>query len=335
MAESMRAVVIREPGGPEVLVVEERPLPLPGPGEVRVRVSAAGVNRADLLQRRGQYPTPPGWPADIPGMEFSGTVDATGPDVSRWRAGDPVMGIIGGGGYAEYVVTHEAAVLPVPEGLTSEEAGAIPEVFLTAFDAVFLQEGLVGGETLLVHAVASGVGTAALQLGRAFGARVVGTSRTPEKLARAAELGLDHPVLGDASWPERVLEITGGRGVDVILDLVGGPYLAGNQKVLAPRGRHIVVGVTGGAKAEVDLRALMGRRGSLRGTVLRARPLEEKVALTRAFAEQALPHFASGALRPVVDRVLPASEAPEAHRLLEANATFGKVLLRWPPPSSR
>lgn len=329
MGETMRAVVIREPGGPEVLEVREVPAPRAGPGEIRVRVSTSGVNRADLLQRRGGYPAPPGSPRDIPGMEFSGVVEAVGDGASRWRPGDQVMGIIGGGGYAELVVTHEDAAVRVPGSLGVEEAGAIPEVFMTAFDAVVLQEGLGAGETLLVHAVGSGVGTAGLQLGRAFGARVLGTSRSADKLRRAEALGLEHPVLADEGWPHRVLEITGGRGVDVILDLVGGPYLAGNQKVLAPRGRHIVVGVTGGAKVEVDLRALMNRRGHIRGTVLRARPVAEKIALIRAFESGALSLFDTGALRPVVDRVLPAEAAPEAHGLLESNETFGKVLLRW------
>jgi NADPH:quinone reductase len=329
MAESMRAVVIREPGDPEVLEMREVPAPRPGPGEIRVRMATSGVNRADLLQRRGRYPAPPGSPQDIPGMEFSGTVDQVGDGVTRWRPGDQVMGIVGGGGYAELLVTHADAAVRVPAGMTAVEAGAIPEVFMTAFDAVVLQEGLRSGETLLVHAVGSGVGTAGLQLGRAFGARVVGTSRSPEKLRRAEALGLEHAVLGDERWPERVLEITGGRGADVILDLVGGPYLAGNQKVLAPGGRHIVVGVTGGPKAEMDLRSLMTRRGSIRGTVLRARPVEEKIELTRAFESRALAFFDSGVLRPVVDRILPAAEAAEAHRLLEGNATFGKVLLRW------
>lgn len=329
MGDTMRAVVVREPGGPEVLEVRAVPRPEPGSGEIRVRVAAAGVNRADLLQRRGSYPVPEGWPKDIPGLEFAGTVDAVGVGAHRWRVGEPVMGIVGGGGYAEFVLTHEDAALPVPEGIAIVEAGAIPEVFLTAFDAAFLQEGLVAGETLLVHAVGSGVGTAALQLGRAFGARVVGTSRTASKLERAVAFGLEHPVLAREDWPERVLEATGGRGADVILDLVGGPYLTGNQRVLAPRGRHVVVGVTGGARAEIDLRALMGRRGSLRGTVLRSRSLAEKVALTRAFGERALALFATGALRPVVDRALPAERAAEAHRLLEENDTFGKVLLTW------
>lgn len=329
MAETMSAVVVREPGGPEVLELREVPLPRPGPGEIRVRVATAGVNRADLLQRRGGHPAPPGSPRDIPGMEFSGIVDQAGPGVTRWVAGDRVMGIVGGGGYAEFVVTHSDAAVPVPGSLSVDDAGAIPEVFMTAFDAVVLQEDLRPGETLLVHAVGSGVGTAAVQLGRAFGAEVIGTSRTLEKLRRAEALGLAHGVLADGGWPDRVMEVTGGRGVDVILDLVGGPYLAGNQQVLAPRGRLIVVGVTGGPRAEVDLRALMTRRASVRGTVLRVRPLEEKIALTRAFESQALRHFDSGVLRPVVDRILPSDEAPEAHRLLEGNATFGKVLLKW------
>jgi NADPH:quinone reductase-like Zn-dependent oxidoreductase len=210
-----------------------------------------------------------------------------------------------------------------------EEAGAVPEVFMTAFDAVVLQEGLRAGETLLVHAVGSGVGTAALQLGRALGARVVGTSRSADKLRMAEALGLEHPILAEERWPERVLDITGGRGADVILDLVGGPYLAGNQRVLATGGRHIVVGVTGGPKAEVDLRALMNRRAHIRGTVLRVRPVGEKVELTRAFEARVLALFDTGVLRPVVDRILPAEQAPEAHRVMEANATFGKVLLRW------
>lgn len=329
MAETMRAVVITEVGGPEVLQVRDVPRPTPGEGEVLVRVSTSGVNRADLLQRRGGYAAPPDSPQDIPGMEFSGTVASVGPGVTRWSEGDAVMGIVGGGAYAEFVTTHADAAVAVPTGMDVETAGAIPEVFMTAFDAVFVQEGLQAGETLLVHAVGSGVGTAALQLGRAFGATVVGTSRTPSKLEQARELGLEHAILADGDWPDRVLEITGGRGADVILDLVGGPYLAGNQKVLAMRGRHIVVGVTGGPRTDVDLRALMTRRGSIRGTVLRSRPLAEKVALTRAFERDALPRFADGTLGPVLDRILSAAEAAEAHALLEANATFGKVLLRW------
>lgn len=294
-----------------------------------MRTATSGVNRADVLQRMGRYPAPPGVPADIPGLEYAGIVDAVGGGVTRWREGAPVMGIIAGGGYARYVIAPADTAVPVPDGLSPDEAGAVPEVFMTAFDAVFLQEGLAEGETLLVHAAGSGVGTAALQLARAFGARTIGTSRTATKLQRAEALGLDHPVPANEPWPERVLELTAGRGVDVILDLVGGPYLAGNQKVLAPGGRHIVVGVPGGARAELDLRALMGKRASIRGTLLRARALEEKAELARAFEARVLPAFANGKLRPVIDRTLPAAEAAEAHRLMEADANFGKLLLKW------
>jgi NADPH:quinone reductase-like Zn-dependent oxidoreductase len=200
---------------------------------------------------------------------------------------------------------------------------------MTAFDAAFLQERLARGETLLVHAVGSGVGTAAVQLARRIGARVIGTSRTVEKLAQAREFGLDEPVLADDAWPERVLELTEGRGADVILDLVGGPYLEGNQRVIAERGRHIVVGVPGGSDATISLRLLMGRRASIRGTVLRARPLAEKEALSEAFAREVLPGFAVGELRPVIDRTFPAAEAAEAHRYMEENRNFGKILLEW------
>ena len=329
MSDTMRAVVIREPGGPEVLEIREVPAPRPGAREIRVKVAASGVNRADLLQRRGGHPAPTGWPRDIPGMEFSGLVEEVGVGVTRWRPGDAVMGILGGGGYAEYVVTHEDAAMAVPPGMAVDVAGAIPEVFLTAFDAVVLQERLQVGETLLIHAVGSGVGTAALQIGRVVGTTVLGTSRSADKLRRAEEMGLHHGIPGGDAWPDAVLEVTHGRGVDVILDLVGGPYLEGNQRVLAQGGRIIVVGVTGGAVAQVDLRALMTRRASIRGTVLRVRPLEEKIALTRAFAEGALGGFTTGALHAVVDRMLPAEAAPEAHGMLERNGTFGKVLLLW------
>jgi NADPH:quinone reductase-like Zn-dependent oxidoreductase len=239
------------------------------------------------------------------------------------------MAILGGGGYAQFALAPAETLVPIPPGMDAVTAGAIPEVYMTAFDAAFLQEGLGRGETLLIHAIGSGVGTAALQLARRVGATVIGTSRTPEKLERALELGLEHAVLADESWPQHVLDVTAGRGVDVILDLVGGPYLAGNQRVVAERGRHIVVGVPAGAEAAIDLRALMGRRASIRGTVLRARPLAEKVALARAFAQHVLPGFDSGELVPVIDRVFPATEAAAAHAYMESNANFGKILLEW------
>ncbi len=318
-----------EPGGPEVLSVRSAPMPIPEIGEIRVKVATSGVNRADLLQRMGNYPVPEGWPEDILGLEFSGVVDTLGPQVERWSEGDRVMGILGGGGYAEYVTTHGTYVVPVPDAVGLEEAGAIPEVFMTAFDAAVMQMGLRSEETILIHAVGSGVGTAAVQIANALGARTLGTSRTPAKLERAMALGLEHAVPGDAEWPERVLELTDGRGVDVILDLVGGPYLEGNQKVVAVRGRHVVVGVPGGAVATINLRAMMGRRATIKGTVLRARPLEEKAVLAAAFEERILPLFPGGQVSPVIDRVFSPEEAGEAHRLMAANENFGKLLLRW------
>ncbi len=329
MSESMKAVVITQPGGVEVLELRDVERPTPGGTDILVRVASSGLNRADLLQRRGLYPPPRGYPEDIPGLEYSGVIETIGEEVDTLAVGQAVMGITGGGAYAEYVVIPAATAVRIPHGLDPVEAGAIPEVFMTAYDAVFLQEGLCMDESLLVHAVGSGVGTATLQLALRAGAVVIGTSRTEAKLAAAAALGLEHKVLGDEVWPNRVLEITDGLGVNVILDLVGGAYLKGNQKVLASRGRHIVVGVPAGAKAEIDLRSLMVRRGSIRGTTLRARPHNEKVALARAFELEVLPGFEMGELKSVVDRVFPAGEAQAAHRYMEENRNFGKILLTW------
>lgn len=329
MSDFMRAIVMRAPGDADVLEMREAERPAPADGELLVRVASSGVNRADLMQRMGRYPAPPGYPEDILGLEYAGTVEEIGGGVERFAPGDTVMGITGGGGYADFVVVPAVTAVSAPAQLEMVRVGALPEVFMTAFDAAFVQEGLQPGETLLVHAVGSGVGTAALQLGTRAGVTVIGTSRTATKLERAKELGLEHAVLADESWPDRVLELTGRRGVDVILDLVGGPYLAGNQRVLAQRGRHIVVGVPGGLTAEIDLRALMARRGSIRGTVLRARPIEEKAALARAFETDVLPGFTDGTLRPVIDTVFPAAQAPQAHRHMESNQNFGKILLEW------
>ena len=302
--------------------------PVPDSGEIVVRVRASGVNRADLLQRRGLYPPPPG-ESEVPGLEFAGTVEAVGADATRWRSGQRVMGIVAGGGYAEKVVVHETVAVAVPRGIDALEAAAIPEVYMTAYDAVFRQAGLKSGETLLVHAVGSGVGTAALQLARRAGVRVIGTSRTRAKLDRAAEMGLDLGLDGDGDWPRAVKDATDGRGADVILDLVGGPYLAGNQAAIATGGRHVVVGVPGGAEAAIDLRLLMVRRAQMIGTVLRARPVEEKAALAREFENEVLPGFADGSLRPVVDGIFSVDEAADAHRRMEANRNFGKIMLDW------
>lgn len=341
----MRAVRIREPGGPEVLEVVDRPEPEPGPGEVRIRVRSAGVNRADILQRMGRYPVPPGSPADVPGLEFAGEIAALGPGVEGWSEGDRVMGILGGGGYAEYAVVPVEQLLPAPTGFSWAEAGAIPEVFLTATDALFLRAVLREGERVLIHAAGGGVGTAAIQLARAGGARWVGGTASAGKLERIreAELPLDAGIdYRSESFAEVVREATDGEGVDVILDTVGAPYWADNVASLATLGRIVVVGVLGGSVTQVDLRQLMGRRASVIGTVLRARSAEEKGLLTREFSDRCLGGFERGdgdrpLLRPVVDRVFALEGAAEAHRYVESNASFGKVLLSldaWHPRGS-
>lgn len=327
----MRAVVIGELGGPEVLRLENRPLPVPGRGDIRVRVRGAGVNRADLLQRRGLYPAPPGWPRDIPGLEYDGEVESAGPDVTQWRPGDRVMGLVGGGGYAEYVVVPERVAVAVPDGMPVDEAAAVPEAFITAHDALFARLGLVLGERLLVHAVGSGVGTAALQIAKAAGATVLGTSRSAWKLDRARELGLDVAI--DASggdFAEAVRHATNGAGADAVLDLVGGSYVAGSLECLATQGRMAVVGLTGGRSAQVDLGTVLGKRLTIVGTSLRTRPLEERIQAARAFDRGVVPLLADGRARPILDRVLGFDQAAEAHRRMESNANFGKIVLAWP-----
>lgn len=321
---------MRGPGGPEVLEVRDVPAPEPGPGEVRVRVRAAGVNRADLLQRRGGYPAPEDAPQDILGLEYAGTVDAVGAGVTRHRVGDRVMGIVGGGAYAEAVVVPESLAVPIPDGIGFEEAAAVPEAFVTAHDALFTLLGLRAGERLLVHAVGSGVGLAALQLAREAGATVLGTARSPWKLERAREFGLDFGIETEgAGFADAVRERTGGAGVDAVLDLVGGAYLADNLRVLAPKGRMTVVGLVAGSRAEMDLGLLLRKRLTLIGTVLRGRTTEEKAAATRAFGDYVLPLLAAGRVRPVVDTVYPMEQASEAHRRMEANLNFGKLVLSW------
>jgi len=326
----MKAIVITRPGGAEVLELQDRPKPEPGPGQIRVRVSASALNRADILQRQGNYPVPAGSPADISGMEYAGQVDSLGAGATLWKTGDRVMGIIGGGGHAEFVTVHEREAMPVPGSMSWEEAAAIPEVFLTAHDALFTRLGLRTGETLLIHAVGSGVGTAALQIARIAGARVVGTARSPEKLEKAAKLGLDVPV--DASrgdWMAQVEGAIGAEQVQAVLDLVGGNYLDGNLRIVAPRGRIVVVGLTAGATSQLNMGLLLRKRLTIVGTTLRSRSLEEKTALARDFAERGVPLFESGQMKPVVDRVFPFTDIRAAHQLMESNKTFGKIVLRW------
>jgi NADPH:quinone reductase len=325
----MKAIVIARPGGPEVLEIEDRPTPEPGPGEIRVRVRASGLNRADLLQRMGRYPAPPGAPDDIPGLEYAGEVDASGEGAGLWAVGNRVMGITPGGGHAEFVIVHEREGVRIPKSLSWEEAAAVPEVFMTAYDALFRLLDLKVGENLLIHAVGSGVGTAALQLARAAGAITLGTARTPDKLRRATELGLEHAVHAGHDWPAQVFEATRGKGVHAVLDLVGGDYVADDLHVLAAGGRVVVVGTMGGATTQIDLSALLSKRAQIIGTVLRSRPLEEKIVLARAFSKRVLPLLSSGRVHPVIDTVFPFGDIAEAHRRMEANDTFGKLVLRW------
>ena len=327
----MKVVEIVGHGDPDVLRVGERPDPQPGPGEVRVRVLYSGVNRADLLQRRGRYPAPKGFPSDIPGLEYAGVVESLGADCGLRAVGERVMGVLGGGGYAERVVVSERETIGVPEGMAMEAAGAVPEVFMTAWDALLGQAGLRSGEVVLIHAVGSGVGTAGLQLARTVGAVTIGTSRTGEKLQRAMAMGLDEGVLvvGEGDWARQVVDHLDGGRVDVILDLVGAAYLEGNLQILASGARWMIVGVPSGSTGAVDLRQLMVQRASLIGTVLRARPPEERAILAREFERTVMPLFNSGRLTPVLDRVFPANEAAEAHRYLEGNNSFGTIVLSW------
>jgi putative PIG3 family NAD(P)H quinone oxidoreductase len=326
----MRAIRITQPGGPEVLQLADVPIPEPGPSRLRVRVAATAINRADLSQIAGRYPAPPGYPQDIPGLEYAGTVDAVGAGATRWREGDRVMGITGGGGWAEFVVVHEDEAIPVPSSLPLELAAAIPEVFMTAHDALLEQAHLSEGETLLVHGAGSGVGTAATQIARSIGAIVLGTARSQWKLDRARELGLAVGIDSTTQSFEEIVEReTDGRGVNVILDLVGGDNLGPNVRAIAKLGRIIIVGVVAGSTAELNMRVLMGKRAFIRGTVLRARSLEEKIAVARAFSAFAEGRFESGQLQPVIDRTLSIEEIGAGLEAVRSNETFGKVVLTF------
>jgi NADPH:quinone reductase len=327
----MKAVVITRFGGPEVLEVQDVPKPEPGPEEVLVHVRSTALNRADLLQRQGRYAAPPGVVQNIPGLEFAGEVADLGTNARRWREGDRVMGIIGGGAHAEFVTVHQDAVCAVPMNLDWPAAGAVPEVFITAYDAL-QQAGFKAGDNVLVHAVGSGVGLAATQIVRALGGRGFGTSRTPDKIERAKPFGLESgyavpepsALTGLSAFAKSV---TNGGGFDVVLDLNGGPYFAASLEATALRGRIILIGGVAGGKTEVDLYQILGKRLHIIGTVLRARSLEEKIAITAAFAGEVVPLLAQGAIEPVIDSVFPVEQIQDAHRRLESNETFGKVVL--------
>lgn len=328
----MRAVVITAPGGPEVLELRERPLPEPRAGEIRVRVRAAGLNRADLLQRRGGYPAPAGWPPDVPGLEYAGEVDAVGAGgVSRWREGDLVMGLVGGGAQAEFLLAPADEALPVPPGLGWPEAAAIPEAFLTAFDALVTRARVDPGERVLVHAVGSGVGTAAVQVARCLGATPVGTARSAWKLERARELGLAEGIdTSTGTFRDRL-----AAPVHVVLDVLGGAALAGNLAVLEPRGRLVLLGLMQGAEATISLEPVLRRRLEIVGSVMRTRPPVERAALARVAEERMLPWFrgpsggAAPSCRPVVGGLWAMDEVREAHGALERGEVFGKAVLQW------
>ena len=325
----MKAVILTGAGGPEVISIGEVPKPEVKPGHIRVRVRAAGLNRADLLQRRGHYPAPPGWPADIPGLEYAGEVEAVR-GTTRWKVGDRVMGLVGGGAQAELVTVHADEALTVPDDLSFAEAAAIPEAFLTAYDALVARGRLRPGERVLIHAVGSGVGTAASQIAKHLGATVIGTSRSADKLARALVYGLDTGIdTGRTSFREALTE-----PVDVVLDAIGGPAFGDNLAVLAPKGRLVLLGFLAGSRTTADLGPMVRKRLEVIGTAMRVRSLEERTALVAEFAERMLPLFdrrieQSAPLRPVLQATYPMTRLAEAHRVMESNETFGKIVAEW------
>ena len=326
----MRAVVLAGYGGPEVLRLGEVDDPVPGPEEVLVDVVATALNRADLLQRMGLYPGPPSDP-EIPGLEYSGRVAGVGPRVQGLAVGDLVMGLCGGGAYAERLVTHERMTLKPPAGMAPADAAAIPEAWITAWDALVRQGGLTAGRAAVVHGGGSGVGTAAIQIAKAMGAFVVATA-SAQKLAGCRSLGADLAVdYRSEDFVEAVGDLTGGRGADVVLDIVGGDNLSRNLSALATCGSIVQVGLLGAGEATVPLRHLMAKRARLVGTVLRARPLEEKISLSRRFAREVLPLFGTGGLQPVIDRRFRIDDVAEAHAYMQSNANFGKILVDVTP----
>jgi putative PIG3 family NAD(P)H quinone oxidoreductase len=323
----MRAVVITEPGEPEVLRWLEVPDPEPGPGEVVIEVAASGVNRADLMQREGHYPPPPGAPP-YPGLECSGRIRAVGEGVMDWQPGDQVCALLAGGGYAEQVLVPAGQLLPVPGELDVVVAAAFPEAVCTVYSNVFQLASLASGETLLVHGGSSGIGTTAIQLGKAFGARVACTAGSASKLARCRELGADVTInYREEDFVAAVKDATGGVGADVILDIMGASYLARNLDALAINGRLAIIGRQGGSRAEIDLGVLQGKRASVYATTLRARPPAEKAEVVAAVRDNVWPLIGTGRLAAVIDRELPMSQAPQAHRAMSASEHIGKILL--------
>ncbi len=331
MLARMKVVAMRGAGGPDVLAIEERPAPPIGEGEVRIEVAATGLNRADLMQRRGFYPAPPGTVPDVGGLEYAGTIIEVGEGVARTRIGDRVMGLVPGGAMSTELVVADAETMPVPEPLSLVEAAAVPEVFATVWDAVWIQAGLRRGQTLLVHAIGSGIGTAAIQLARAFGARILGTSRSAGKLERCREMGLMDGIVveKDHSFAAKVSELTSGANADVILDTVGAAYLEDNVRALAHRGTMVTIGLVGGIQGTLPLGVLLGKRARIIGSTLRSRGSSEKRALAEAFTRELVPLFDDKTLAPVIENVMPMGDVAKAHTVLESNETFGKIVLTW------
>jgi NADPH2:quinone reductase len=323
----MTVIAIRAPGGPEMLVPERRPVPQPGDGEVLVKVAAAGVNRPDVAQRQGNYPPPKG-ATDIPGLEIAGEVVALGPGVKRWKLADKVMALVVGGGYGEYCPAHESHCLPIPPGLSMVEAAAIPETFFTVWHNTFERGHLKAGETLLVHGGSSGIGTVAIQLAKAFGAKVVTTAGSAEKCAACRKLGADVAVNYKAEdFVAATKAATGGKGADVVLDMVGGDYIERNYEAAAIDGRIVQIAFLGSSKATVDFRRLMLKRLTHTGSTLRARAVADKAAIARAVEEHALPLIAAGKVKPLIDSTFPLREAAAAQARMEASSHIGKIVL--------
>jgi NADPH2:quinone reductase len=323
----MTAIAIRAPGGPEMLVPEKRAVPHPGAGEVLVKVAAAGVNRPDVVQRQGHYPPPKG-ATDIPGLEIAGEVVALGQGATRWKLGDQVMALVVGGGYAEYCPAHESHCLPVPAGLTLTEAAAIPETFFTVWHNTFERGQLKAGETLLVHGGSSGIGTTAIQLAKAFGARVITTAGSAEKCEACRKLGADVAVnYKSEDFVAATKSATGGKGADVILDMVGGDYIERNYEAAAVDGRIVQIAFLANPKATVDFRRIMMKRLIHTGSTLRARSVPDKGVIARAVEERVLPLIAAGKARPVMDSTFPLAKAADAHARMEASTHIGKIVL--------
>jgi NADPH:quinone reductase len=323
----MIAIEIREPGEPDVLVPVERPRPVPGSEEVLIKVAAAGVNRPDVMQRRGKYPPPPG-ASDIPGLEVAGTVEAIGQDVTGWREGDAVCALVSGGGYAEYCVAPVPQCLPVPRGFDMTVAAAIPETFFTVWTNVFERGRLAAGESILIHGGSSGIGTAAIQLARAHGARVFATAGSAVKCAACERIGAERAInYRETDFVAAVRELTGGRGVDVVLDMVGGDYFPRNIEALAMEGRLVEIATLHGAKAEINIMTIMQRRLTITGSTLRARSVAEKGAVAAAVYEHVWPLLESGAVKPIIHATYPLQHAAEAHRVMEAGEHIGKLVL--------